>query len=133
MTAAVIRAILSGNAPLLAFVPASRIVSGLLPQGTAAPALSIEEVSNVPQPTIDAQAYNLMRSRVQVTVVASSYVQQKAVAELVRVACEYQRGTIAGRRVASIVLENSGPDMRDANAQLYTQPLDFLVVHQQAT
>lgn len=130
MTAAVIRSLLVGSAALTAQVPAVRIMAGELPQGIALPALAIEEISSVPQPTIDAQAYALMRTRVQVTVCAASYPQQKALAALVRTACEYQRGMIAGQIVSSLTLESTGPDLRDSDAQIFQQPLDFLVVHQ---
>lgn len=131
MTAAVVRALLVADVALGAVVPPARIVAGLLPQGVALPALAIEEISSVPQPTIDAQAYALMRTRVQVTVSAANYPQQKAVATLARAACEYHRGVIAGQTVASIVLESTGPDLRDGDAQIFQQPLDFIVIHQQ--
>ncbi len=131
MTAAVIRSLLVADGTLTAAVPSARIVAGLLPQGVALPALGIEEISSVPQPTIDAQAYALMRTRVQVTVSATSYPQQKAVAALARAACEYRRGAIAGQQVASIVLESTGPDLRDGDAQIFQQPLDFIVIHHQ--
>jgi len=130
MTAAVIRALLVADAAVTAKVPAVRIMAGLLPQGVALPALAIEEISSVPQPTIDAQAYAIMRTRVQVTVSAGSYPEQKTVAALARAACEYRRGAIADQQVASIVLESTGPDLRDGDAQIFQQPLDFIVIHQ---
>lgn len=130
MTAAVIRALLVASPALTARVPATRILAGELPQNITLPALSIEEISSVPQPTIDAQAYALMRTRVQITISAANYPQQKSLVALVRTACEYQRGTIAGQIVSSITMESTGPDLRDSDAQIFQQPIDFLVVHQ---
>lgn len=129
--AAVIRSLLVADTAVTAAVPPSRIVAGLLPQGGQLPALAVEEISAVPQPTIDAQAYALMRSRVQVTVVARNYPEQKAVAAAVRDACQYQHGLIAGVQVASIVMSTTGPDLIDGDAQIYQQPVDFIVIHHQ--
>lgn len=130
MTAAVLRSLLVGSAALTARVPAARIMAGLLPQGVALPAISLEEISAVPQPTIDAQAFALMRTRVQVNVLARSYAEQKELAALARTACEYARGLLAGVSVNSITLDSTGPDLRDDDAQIYQQPLDFVVIHQ---
>lgn len=132
MTAAVIRALLVASPALTARVPATRIMAGLLPQGTALPGVSIEEISGVPLPTIDAQAYALMRARVQANVLARSYPEQKEIAALVRTACEFSRGAIAGLTVASVTLDSTGPDLRDDDAQIYQQPLDFIVIYQQS-
>lgn len=105
---------------------------GQLPQGTALPACVVEHVVTNELTTIDANAaFGLMRTRIQVTVLAKDYPTQKAVLEQVRIACNYQRGLIASVRVVSVLRDNVGPDLRDDDMQVYTQSIDFQVTYQE--
>lgn len=121
-----IRYLLANNAGLIAQVPAARISAGILPQGTALPAISITLVSNNYGQQISSQSsWNV--SRVQVTVIASTYVQQAAIMALVKAAAPRTRGTINGVAVESIIREGEGPDFTDADSGFYMQSIDYIV------
>lgn len=125
-----IRALLVVSAPVITLVPATKIVAGVVPQATALPAISIMHISTVDLAAIDAQAdFALVTSRVQVTVMAKDYPAIKALIDVVRKACNYQRGTIAGVGVASIVRDTVGPDFVNDDATIYYQTIDFKVTH----
>ncbi len=121
-----IRYLLANNVGLIAQVPAARISAGILPQGTALPAISITLVSNNYGQQINGQSsWNI--SRVQVTVIASTYVQQAAIMALVKAAVPRSRGTINGVAVESILREGEGPDFIDPDTSFYMQSIDYIV------
>ena len=123
----VIRTLLMNASGVTALV-STRCYPPPLPQGVAFPALAVEHISTTPLPTLDASApYGLVQSRIEVTVLAKDYVTQKSVLEEVRKACDYQRGTIAGVNVASVLRDSVGPDIRDDDMQIFRQSIDFLV------
>lgn len=127
-----IRALVTGAAALTALVPAARMYPHAIPQGEQLPALVIEHVSTVPFPTLDASAgFGLMQSRIQVTVLTNAYDDLKAVVEQVVLACNYQRGVLAGTRVNSVVRAFIGPDMTDDDRTVFHQSIDFLVTFQE--
>lgn len=116
--------------PGLAALVSTRIYPGRLPQQTPMPAISYEFVSGSEILPINAQAGGaLMKSRVQVTALAKSYSDCKAVLEAVRKAVLYQRGRISGVQVISITRDTVGPDLRDDELGLYLQGVDYVVVH----
>lgn len=127
----VITALLNGAVGVTALVgsgAAARIYPGIAPQGVGLPLLSVEHVSGGELPTLDAAAnYGLAQARVQVTAVAGTYPEVKALLEQVRLACRYQRGAIAGVSVVSVLPDVVGPDQRDDALGLLTQSRDFLV------
>jgi len=126
-----IRSLLMGAGAVTALA-SDRCYPGQLPQGCALPALVVEHISTVPRPTLDAQAgFGLMQARIQVTGLAATYVQQKTLLDAVITACNYQRGVIAGVRVASIVRELIGPDLRDDDRSVFYQSVDFVVTYQE--
>lgn len=130
MSVKVIRALLLANAPVLALVPAVRIMAGTVPEGTVLPAIGITEVSGVPVSAIDAQAeFALVASRVQVTLMTKDYPSIKPLMDAVRKACNFARGTIAGVDVASVVRDTVGPDLSDDVAKIYFQSVDFKVTY----
>lgn len=125
-----IRALLVANAPMIALVPATKIVAGVVPQATVLPAISIMHISTVEMAAIDAQAdFALATSRVQVTAMAKDYPTIKTLIGVVRKACNYQRGTIAGVSVVSIVRDTVGPDFTNDDATIYYQTIDFKVTY----
>lgn len=126
----VIRALLVANAPVLAIVPAAQVIAGVLPQGTALPALGITEVSTVELGRIDAQSpTTLVESRVQVTVFTATYPAQKTLLDAVRKACNYQRGSLAGVTVVSVRRGSNGPDFNDSESGFFMQSVDFMVTY----
>lgn len=125
----VIYALLTGNSGVTALV-GTKVYPGRLPQNTVMPAISYELVSSNEILPINAQAGGvLLRSRVQVTVLAKSYAETKAVHEAVRKAVLFQRGLIGAVRVISITRDLIGADERDDELGLYMQSVDYLLIH----
>jgi hypothetical protein len=129
MSVKVIRALLVANAATTAVVPAERIVAGVIPADMALPALSLTHISTVPIGAIDASAeFSLVRSRVQVTVVTVEYPAGKELADVVRRACNFERGLIAGLEVASITRDTVGPDYQNQAGDHFGS-IDFMVTY----
>lgn len=123
-----IRALLASSAFVTARV-ADRIMAGDVPEVTAMPALGIKEISSVPIGAIDAQAErSVVVTRVQVMVMAKTYPEVKPLRDLVRRACNFQRGLIADVDVISIERDTIGPDLQD-DAGNHFQSIDFKVTH----
>ena len=122
-----VRHILANNATLTAQVPAARIIVGVLPQATAPPAIAVTHVSTV-RPQMVAAPSRMCVSRVQVTVMASSYTTQKSIMALVRAALPRSRGTFNGVGVDSIIPDAEGPDFTD-EAGVYMGSIDYRVTY----
>lgn len=122
--------LLNGSAPVTVICPARNIVAGVAPQGIVLPAMSITHISTVPVARIDAYAeFNLATSRVQVTVIAKDHVGAEDLIDVVRKACNYQRGTLGGLSVVSIVRDTVGPAFANDDAKIHFQSIDFKVTY----
>lgn len=129
----VIRALLVAHAPVLALVPAVRIVAGTVPQGMPLPAIGLSEISRVELPTVSlGQRAVQVTARVQVTVHARAYPEQKAVLQAARLGPGTHTGTVDGVEVRSVMRDVVGPDMTDDEADIYQQSRDFKVVFVEA-
>lgn len=129
----VIRALLVAHAPLLALVPAPRIVVGSVPLGTPLPAIGLTEISRLEMPTASlSQRAVQVTARVQVTVHASTYQEQKAVLQAARLGPGAHTGTVAGVVVRSVMRDIVGPDLKDEAASIFEQCRDFKVVFVEA-
>lgn len=122
----VIRYLLANNAPLVAVVPTTKISTGELPQGIALPAIEVNSISTNWASEISAQS-KYASSRVQVTILATSYPQQKSIMELVRTAIPRTGGTINGVNVDCILRDQEGPDFRDDDIGSFMQVQDYFV------
>jgi len=123
-----IRSLLANNVALIAAVPASKIMAGVIPLGTVLPAIGISHISTVERKTVAMNDAKVMATeRVQVTVQAKSYTDQKSLLELVRKACPNQRASVNGIVVDSILPEIAGPDLRDDDLLIFIQSRDFIV------
>ena len=123
----IIKSLLTAYAPLIALTTASRIKSGVLPQGTVLPAVAITEVSSTDNNIPNQGATRHVKSRVQVTVLAANYPSQTVLIGYVRKACADQIGTIAGISDVAIHTDSKGPDFNDPDAGFYMQSQDFMV------
>ena len=130
---AAIRVGLVADAALIAIVPADRIAAGVLPTGTALPALSIMQVSstdlNIPAPG----AKRHVVDRVQVTALATTYVELRATLAAAKAACADSFPTVAGISEVSILTDGAGPDFMDDEAKFYLGSQDFVVAYNQNT
>ena len=76
--------LLTGSEAVTALV-GLKIYPGLIPQNTTIPAVSYELISSVDIPPINAQAGGvILRSRVQVSVLARTYAEVKTIQEAIR-------------------------------------------------
>jgi hypothetical protein len=119
--------LLEDDLDLVDVVPGSRQFAGLIPQGTALPALAIASVSTTRRQ--EAAADNFCTERVQVTVHAATYPQQKQVLALVRAALPRRPGTVNEVKVDSILKDTTGPDFRNDSVDppIFMGEQDFLV------
>lgn len=128
----VVYKLITADAAVTALVGA-KVFPGRLPQNTVMPAVAYELVSSNEILPINAQAGGvLLKSRVQVSVLAKTYVEIKTIHEAIRKAVLFQRGLIAGVCVISITRYLIGPDMRDDQLGLYMQGVDYLLVHDES-
>ena len=124
---AAIRYMLVNNAPLIASVPAARILSGVLPITTTIPAISVRQISGVEMPMIKRTGTQLVTERVQVSVHAASYLSQKTIIELIRSAITSTRGAVNSVAVDSITHDGDGPDLYYDEPDIFEQSIDFIV------
>lgn len=123
----VVNSLLSAYTSLTNVVPAARIVTGRLKQSVQLPAISVLGISDVPRNLVASTATKLRTARVQVSVKAKSYAEQKQIIALVRAALPRSRGTVAGVAVDSILPDIEGPDVEDEEKNIYIQSADFIV------
>lgn len=125
----VIRALLVANTALLSAVPASKIMAGVIPINTVLPAISIAQISGMTRNTISMNDVQVLATdRVQVTVMAKTYAEQKRILELVRSACPNTRGQVNGVQCESVWSDMTGPDIFDAVETIYFQSVDLMVL-----
>jgi hypothetical protein len=124
----VIYNLLSTNVALLTVVPKARIYAGVIPIGATYPALCYNLISSSNNTTISLGTMK-SRSRVQVTVVATSYPAVKSLAPLVDNACNNKRGTFNGVVTDSVIMDDIGADFRDDETGVYYSTLDFNIIH----
>jgi hypothetical protein len=117
--------LLVSSPALIVAVPAGQIMGGGLPQGTPTPSLLATSVGTVDDHSLRGPA-RLITERVQVTIRAGTYRQQKLIERLVRQACDGRSGAIAGYAVTDLVSAGLGPDFRD-DADEWLGSLDFRV------
>lgn len=126
----VTRYLLANNSALTARVPAARIMAGTVPINTVLPAIGITQISGTERITVATNDTLVMvTSRVQVTVMAKSYADQKTILGLIRDALPNTTGTVNGVTVDSILPDTVGPDMKDEEAAIFYQSRDFFVKH----
>jgi hypothetical protein len=124
----VIRALLLANAPLIAAVPALKIIAGSMPEGTSMPAIAITHVGRNWGQEISKQSRWVL-ARTQVTVMASTYPDQKRLIDLVLAAIPRRPGVVNSVKVDHISRESGGPDFEDDAASIYMQTQDFMVAY----
>lgn len=125
---AIVRYLLANNQPLLAQVPATRIMAGTIPLNSVLPAISISEISGTERLTLDMSApKKFFTERVQVSALTKTYPLQKSILLLARAALPLSRGTVNGFAVDSVLPDVEGPDLYDDEFIVYMGSQDFLV------
>lgn len=129
----IVRALTVADVALIAVVPATKIGAGVIAQGTAPPIIALTEVvstdRNIPKPGTKRR----VSERIQATIIAQTYAQQKQILALLRKACADKIGTIAGITAVTVHTAGRGPDFNDPEAGFYMQTQDFLVGYEEST
>ena len=125
-----LRATLVADGALTALVPAGDIAAGPAEVGTTLPLVMLESVStidlNIPAPG----THRFVRERVQATVIAADYVNQKAVLRAVRkAAADTLYPAVAGISGVTIHTDSAGPDFYDADFAGWRGSQDFMVTY----
>ena len=123
----VIRYLLANNTALTNVVAATKIMPGVIPQGTTLPAIAVSHISTVRAKEVAKGATEYCTSRVQITVQTKDYPTQKSILALVRAALPRTRGTINGVSVDRVMHEIDGPDWRDDDAGIFMGSVDYIV------
>ncbi|PIG29404.1 hypothetical protein CLU93_3712 [Janthinobacterium sp. 35] len=130
----VMRALLQANSAVVALVPLERVDAGTVPQESELPAIGIREIGRNEFATVArAEKRVLVRSRVQVTVYAKSYPEQKAVLLAAKLGPGVHTGVVAGVTVRSVVRGEVGPDLSEEDAGIFEQSRDFIVSYIEPT
>lgn len=129
----VLRALLQAHPAVGALVATENVVAGDVAQNSVLPAIGIKEIGQTEFATVArAERGVLVRARVQVTVYAKSYPEQKRLLLAVKLGPGVHTGTVAGVRVRSVVRGDVGPDFSEADAGIFEQSLDFFVSYIEA-
>lgn len=131
---AIIRALLIAHKPVTDIVFASNIRAGILPQGSALPAVSVSSVSEIEEiTTARNMPVKMIRERVQVTVYTSGdYPKMKALMKATSLGKGVFTGTVAGFRVRSVLPWSVGPEIPPADDNIFEQSRDFMVTFVEA-
>lgn len=120
----IMRALLIADSGVTALVPAEHIVPGYV---DVLPSIGIKEVSGTELDTVARAGDSLVTARVQVTVYATSYPQQKAILKAAKLGPGTHTGQIAGYAVRSVLRDSVGPDLGDPAIPSFEQSRDFKV------
>ena len=114
------RHVLVNDTTVVTLVPSARIVGGVLPQGAALPAISIESINRLERHVLGNSDQVHVTESVQVTVLAKSYDEQLAVQNVIRAAIRANRfPAVAGLLKVTVHTGPAGPDFMNEEASIY--------------
>lgn len=124
-----VRQLLISDAALTALVPANRVIAGPAAIGSSLPLISLQSISKVDLNLNDPAAKRMVRERVQVTVHAANFSEQKAILRAVRHAVADQRPTVAGISNVTVHTESAGPDFMSEDEAIWLGSQDFMTIY----
>ncbi len=127
-----VRSLLVADTGVTGPVPMARIAAGMLPQGTDLPAISLMSVSSVDRNVPAPGPNRRVTERVQVTVLARTYPETKAILAAARKAAADQMPVIDGLTDVTIHTDSAGPDFLDEETGIHMQTQDFRVSFNEA-
>ena len=127
-----VRSLLVADTGVTSLVPVARIAAGMLPQGTDLPAISLMSVSSVDRNVPAPGAKRRVTERVQVTVLARTYPEVKAIIAAARQAAADRMPTIDGLFDVTVHTDSAGPDFLDEDTGIHMQTQDFRVSFNEA-
>lgn len=113
----------------IASIVQSRIFGSVAPDNSASPLLIYRKQSAARVSALQANQLAVVEARIEVLCVARTYEQLKDLAEAVRLALAYQRGTIAGVDVMHISIESEGSDEYEPQLREHSQAWVYTVTH----
>ena len=127
-----VRSLLVADARVTALVSVARIAAGMLPQGTDLPAISLMSVSSVDRNIPAPGPKRRVTERVQVTVLARTYPETRAILAAVRKAAADQMPVIDGLFDVTVHTDFAGPDFLDEDTGIHMQTQDLRVSFNEA-
>ena len=127
-----VRSLLVGDLRVTGLVPEARIAAGTLPQGTALPAIALMSISSVDRNVPSPGPKRRVTERVQVTVLARTYAEAKAIIAAIRAAAADQMPQIDGLTDVTVHTDSAGPDVLDEETGIHMQSQDFRVAFNEA-
>ncbi len=127
-----VRSLLVADTGVTSLVPVARIAAGMLAQGTDLPAISLMSVSSVDRNVPAPGAKRRVTERVQVTVLARTYPEVKAIIAAARQAAADRMPTIDGLFDVTVHTDSAGPDFLDEETGIHMQTQDFRVSFNEA-
>lgn len=127
---------MSVEAALVAILDAASTTAGtrtypiLLPDEPTFPAITYQDISDVPQYHRDGETH-ADRLRFQVNCWGKTFEQARALAGEVRAAVSGYSGTIASERITRIFVENQEDDF-ETGTELFWRRLDLVIWHRRA-
>lgn len=130
---AILRALLAADVRVTA-IAGSRVLAGVVPQGTALPALGVSKISANEEPTISRRtSTRLVRERVQVTSLAKTYPEMSRLNKAAGLGPGvYSWQIVAGFGVVSVLPWGEGPDIPPGEDGIYETSRDFMVTFVEA-
>lgn len=130
---AIARALLAANTDLTALVPAARIMSGVVAQGTALACIGITETFATDRATVKGARGGSVKvtSLCQITVMAATYPACKEAMRLARAALRDFHGDIGGFSGVTCRLEGKGPDF-ETDSGFCAQTQDLRITYDEA-
>ncbi len=122
-----VRNLLVGDLRVTALVPPERIAAGTLPQGTVLPAIALMSIGSVDRNIPSPGPKRRVTERVQVTVLARTYPEAKAIIAAVRAAAADRMPQIDGLSDVTVHTDSTGPDFLDDETGIHMQTQDFRV------
>jgi hypothetical protein len=127
-----VRSLLVGDLRVTALVQPERIAAGTLPQGTVLPAIALTSISSVDRNVPSPGPKRRVTERVQVTVLARTYPEAKAIIAAVRAAAADRLPQIDGLSDVTVHTDSAGPDFLDDETGIHMQTQDFRVSFNEA-
>jgi hypothetical protein len=123
----IVLSLLLADPAFTAIVAEDNIVAGVLPAGSALPAVSVTRVSAVDRNIPSPGTMRHVAERVQVTALAASYPAMKDVIAAVRAAAADFVGEAADTPGVTVHTDSAGPDFMDDESSIHLGSQDFIV------
>jgi len=127
-----VRSLLMSDMRVTTLVPPERTAAGTLPQGTALPAIALTSIGSVDRNVPSPGPKRRVTERVQVTVLARTYPEAKAIIAAVRAAAADRMPAIDGLSDVTVHTDSAGPDFLDEETGIHMQTQDFRVSFNEA-